>query len=320
MAGKRMIRLDVIDTDAFLEMPLSTQALYFHLNFRADDDGFIGNPKRILRTIGAQEDDLKLLIAKSFVIQFEDGVIVIKHWRMHNTLSAKRYHETKYLEHKDYLLLKKNGAYSLHEGKKIDDSHLIEMSKRQVNKGDSDDRQAKDESKSNERQEKTNSVEVVEEEKGEEINKKRKSKKESPSDLFERLYQEFGFSDSVVSALSEWYAYKTERKDKFVERGMRSQFKEIQGYIDRFGDEYVIAVVNKSMARQWVGLTWDSVKGIPKKPIPKPLKEEPQQEEVLDIRNNYTAYPKETWTEDEIEDAVSKGIITDTEAHDILWG
>lgn len=151
MAGKRMFRLDVLDTDAFLEMPLSTQALYFHLNLRADDDGFIGNPKRILRTIGAQEDDLKLLIAKNFVIQFEDGVIVIKHWRMHNTLSAYRYHETKYTDCKDFLLLKKNGAYSLNEGEKIDDSHLIEMAQRQANKGVSDDRQSKDTSKTDER-------------------------------------------------------------------------------------------------------------------------------------------------------------------------
>lgn len=260
MAGKRMIRLDVIDTDAFLEMPLSTQALYFHLNFRADDDGFIGNPKRILRTIGAQEDDLKLLIAKSFVIQFEDGVIVIKHWRMHNTLSAKRYHETKYLEHKDNLLLKKNGAYSLHEGKKIDDSHLIEMSKRQVNKGILDDRQAIDESKTNKRQKKTTPVEVEEEEKEEEINKKRKSKKESPNDLFKRLYLEYGFSDLVVKALNEWFEYKTERKDKFVETGMRKMLTQIQGKISEYGEVYVISVIDNSMAHSWSGMIWDSVK------------------------------------------------------------
>ena len=86
MAEKRMFTQKIIDSDAFLDMPLSTQALYFHLNMRADDDGFINNPKRIQRTIGASDDDLKLLIAKRFVICFENGVIVIKHWKMHNTL------------------------------------------------------------------------------------------------------------------------------------------------------------------------------------------------------------------------------------------
>ena len=112
MANKRMIRKDVIDTDAFLDMPLSTQALYFHLNLRADDDGFVGNPKRVATLIGASEDDLKLLIAKRFVILFENGVIVIKHWRMHNTLSADRYHETNFTDEKSMLRLKENKAYT----------------------------------------------------------------------------------------------------------------------------------------------------------------------------------------------------------------
>ena len=96
MAEKRMFTQKIIDSDAFLDMPLSTQALYFHLNMRADDDGFVNNPKRIQRTIGASEDDLKLLIVKRFVIGFESGVLVIKHWRMHNTLRKDRYNPTQY--------------------------------------------------------------------------------------------------------------------------------------------------------------------------------------------------------------------------------
>ena len=80
MAEKRMFTQKIIDSDAFLDMPLSTQALYFHLNMRADDDGFVNNPKRIQRTIGASDDDLKLLVVKRFVIGFDNGVIVIKHW------------------------------------------------------------------------------------------------------------------------------------------------------------------------------------------------------------------------------------------------
>ena len=112
MAEKRMFTQKIIDSDAFLDMPLSTQALYFHLNMRADDDGFINNPKKIQRIIGASEDDLKLLIAKRFVICFENGVIVIKHWRMHNTLRKDRYNPTQYQEQFARLEVKDNNAYT----------------------------------------------------------------------------------------------------------------------------------------------------------------------------------------------------------------
>lgn len=132
MAQKRMFTMKIVDSDAFLEMPLSTQCLYFHLNMRADDDGFIGNPKRIMKMTGASEDDLRLLIAKRFVLTFEDGVIVIKHWRMHNTLSRDRYAETSYTDEKKMLLLKDNGSYSLTGGNPIDDTRLIERSGRQT--------------------------------------------------------------------------------------------------------------------------------------------------------------------------------------------
>lgn len=139
MASKRMFSLSVIDTDAFLEMPCSTQALYFHLCMRADDDGFVGNPRIIIRTVGASDDDFKLLIAKRFILTFEDGVIVIKHWRMHNTLSTNRYKETSYLEDKAMLKIKKNNAYTFGDGEPLDDSYLIERSKRQTdNRRDKD--------------------------------------------------------------------------------------------------------------------------------------------------------------------------------------
>lgn len=90
MAQKRMFTMKIVDSDAFLDMPMSAQCLYFHLNMRADDDGFIGNPKRIMRTVGARDDDMRILISKRFVLTFDNGVIVIKHWRMHNCISQKR--------------------------------------------------------------------------------------------------------------------------------------------------------------------------------------------------------------------------------------
>jgi hypothetical protein len=109
-----MFTQKIVDSDAFLDMPMSTQALYFHLNMRADDDGFINNPKKIQRMIGASEDDLKLLIAKRFVLCFESGVIVIKHWRMHNLIRKDRYNPTQYQEEYLSLGLKENGAYTDH--------------------------------------------------------------------------------------------------------------------------------------------------------------------------------------------------------------
>lgn len=113
MAKKRMFTLTVVDSDAFLEMPLSAQALYFHLNMRADDDGFVGNPKRVQIYVGASSDDLKLLIAKRFVIAFDDGVIVIKHWRMHNTIQKDRYTPTPYQDELSELVLKPNKSYKI---------------------------------------------------------------------------------------------------------------------------------------------------------------------------------------------------------------
>lgn len=111
MANRRMFALGVIDGDDFLSMPLSTQALYFHLSMRADDDGFVNNPRKIVRMAGCNEDEMRLLIAKDFVIPFESGVCVIKHWKIHNYLRADRYKETRYSDEKAALLVKKSGEY-----------------------------------------------------------------------------------------------------------------------------------------------------------------------------------------------------------------
>lgn len=112
MAERRMFAKTIIDSDAFLDMPSSTQNTYFHLGMRADDDGFVNNPKKIQRMIGATDDDLKLLIAKRFVIPFESGVCVIKHWKIHNYIQKDRYKETVYKDEKSLLTTKENGTYT----------------------------------------------------------------------------------------------------------------------------------------------------------------------------------------------------------------
>jgi hypothetical protein len=114
MAERRMFAKSIIDTDAFLSMPLSTQALYFHLCMREDDDGFVSNPRKIQRMISCTDDDLKLLVAKRYILVFESGIIVIKHWKLHNYIRRDTYRETLYSEEKAQLFEKSDGVYTDH--------------------------------------------------------------------------------------------------------------------------------------------------------------------------------------------------------------
>lgn len=113
MARRRCFSIQIVESDAFLDMPLSTQALYFHLNLNADDEGFVNSPKRIIRMIGAAEDDLKLLLTKRFLIAFDSGVVVVKHWRINNTLQSDRMKRTEYQEERQMIELKSNKAYTV---------------------------------------------------------------------------------------------------------------------------------------------------------------------------------------------------------------
>ena len=115
MAERRMFAKTIIDSDAFLEMPVTSQLLYFHLSMRADDDGFVNKPKSLMRMVGCKDDDLKLLFVKKFLIPFESGVVVIKHWKIHNYIRKDTYTETKFKEEKATLELDENSAYRLTE-------------------------------------------------------------------------------------------------------------------------------------------------------------------------------------------------------------
>lgn len=113
MAQRRMFSLKIVDTDAFLDMPQSSRLFYYDLAMRADDDGFVSNPKKIMRMTGASEDDLKVLIGKKFILPFASGVCVIKHWKIHNYIQKDRYTPTTYLDEKSVLGEKDNGVYTL---------------------------------------------------------------------------------------------------------------------------------------------------------------------------------------------------------------
>jgi hypothetical protein len=113
MADKRMFNTQIVDSDAFLSMPLSSQALYFHLGMSADDDGFLNNPIQVARSINASQDDMNLLLLKKFILRFDSGVIVIKHWRINNYIRSDRYKPTLYQDEFKQLQIKLDGGYKL---------------------------------------------------------------------------------------------------------------------------------------------------------------------------------------------------------------
>lgn len=124
--ARRMFSDEVTTSDAFLDMPSSSQLLYFHLGMTADDDGFIGSPKMIMRQMGASEDDYKILTAKKFVIVFESGICVIKHWRINNFVRKDIYKETRYVKEKAQLFIRDNSSYTLNpeNAKRIPKGHF----------------------------------------------------------------------------------------------------------------------------------------------------------------------------------------------------
>ena len=122
MATKRMFSRSVVTTDAFMDLSATAKILYFYLNMAADDDGFVDNPRTIMRMCGASVEDWKQLVTNQYILLYEDGVVVIRHWLVHNTLGKDRYHETEYLEKKAmlYLTEKKEYTFDAAAGKPVE--------------------------------------------------------------------------------------------------------------------------------------------------------------------------------------------------------
>ena len=142
MGERRMFAKTIVTSDAFLDMPMSARCLYFTLGMFADDDGFVNNPKSIMRQVGATIDDMNILIGKKFILIFESGVIVIKHWRIHNYIQSDRYHPTKYQEEKATLTLDENKAYT--QNKQLDTECIHDVSKADTEVKLSKDKRSKD--------------------------------------------------------------------------------------------------------------------------------------------------------------------------------
>ena len=230
MAERRMFAKTIVLSDAFLDMPLSARCLYFTLGMLADDDGFVNSPKSIMRQAGASTDDLNLLMAKRFILAFESGIIVIKHWRIHNYIQKDRYKESKYIEEKATLTLDQNGAYTecIQPVSKVDT---------QVRLGEDRDR-----------------IELGEGSKG---------KKETTHDLLQRLLPDYVIPRVLQVKMGEWITYKTERKESYKEQGMKSLLSKIEYHCVMYGDQAVCDLIDDSMANGWKGIIFDRLQQKP---------------------------------------------------------
>ena len=249
MAEKRMFSKAIVTSDAFLTMPTSSQALYFQLCMNADDDGFVNNPVVVCRMTGAEQSDLDSLKDNNFIIQFETGVAVIKHWRINNTIRGDRKKETNYKEEMGRLTVKENGAYTLCQPT---DNQLT--TKRQPS-----DRQVADNCQTNDRIDKNsidkNSIEevsILPPKGGAGGNEKTKLKTR-----FCEMIAESDFSDVLKVKLNDWLEYKYEIKKGYTsERGFKQFLGTVAGYTLKFTDEEIIGAINQSMSNNYQGIVW----------------------------------------------------------------
>lgn len=247
MAERRMFAKRIIDSDAFLDLPLSAQALYFHLSMRADDDGFVNNAKKIQRMIGASDDDCKLLVLKRYLLVFESGVLVIKHWRIHNYIRKDTYNATLYQEEKAALFTKPDGAYTDHPvlppsprdtsettpSQKRDESVDEPLTQVSIGK-DSPDKISSGENTS-------------------------KAVPAPPNDEGAKSIIDT-FSDEIRTAVQDWITYKTEKRQGYKETGLKNFLGAVRNNVAKYGDEAVAGAIRESMAANYQGVVWDKAK------------------------------------------------------------
>ena len=221
MAERRMFAKTIIDSDAFLEMPQSSQLLYFHLGMRADDDGFVNKPKSIMLICRANDDDMRLLITKKFIIPFDSGVVVIKHWKIHNYIAKDRYSETKYIDEKASLLFDENNAYTQNDEACIQPVYVLST---QVRLGK--DRLGKD------------------------------NKEKCIKEKLLAMLADACLTDTITNSLSKWLEYK---KFKYEEIGFKTLLTITAKKISTFGEQPVIELIDESISSTWKGIAWDKL-------------------------------------------------------------
>ena len=272
-----MMSKSIIETDKFMDMPMSAQCLYFHLLLRADDDGFIVSPKRTMRSIGCTDDDMKILIAKSYVMAFESGVIVVKHWRIHNYVKRDRYKQSSIPESK-LIMLDENREYQYLEPKRSQSGTSLEP-KRSQSGTSLEPKRSKEEheghSGDHEEYDKINTSDGAEPNwnqtgtkmepkwfhrldkirldkiRGEEI---RKDKKEKQSVSLKTIIEEFAGKNSMLfEAVKDWIEMRKTIKAPLTARAASMSFKRLCE-LSHGNESMMIEILNQSTLNCWKGL------------------------------------------------------------------
>lgn len=235
MAERRMFAKSIIDSDAFIDMPVTARLLYYDLSMRADDDGFVNSPKKIMRMIGASQDDLSILILRKFIIPFESGVVVIKHWKIHNYIQKDRYNPTKYQKEKQRLEIKNNGSYSLQES--TQNSSILE------NVSIMDTECIQDVSNMD-TQVRLGKVSI-----GKDI--KEKYKKEKTETVYD-VIDEYTDNENLIKAIKDFIKFRKAIKAPLTDRALQLNLNKLDKLADT--DEKKIAVINQSIEKGWKSL------------------------------------------------------------------
>lgn len=249
MAERRMFTKKITDGDIFTSMPPTTQCLYFHLCMGADDDGFSNNIRIAMFNAHATVDDFNTLVNKRFIIPFESGVIVIKHWKMHNYIQNDRYHESKFMEEKSQLVLKSNNVYKLKS--EMDTTCIQDVSKMDTEvrlDKYSIDKKKTILPKGNIAKEKDFSFD-------------KHTNKENLDYLFEHDEKFSKLKADFKQALSDWCEYKDQRKPKnkhhYTEKGLKMLINQATNKAVSVGTTPVINQINKAIASTWDGMNLD---------------------------------------------------------------
>lgn len=247
MAERRMFARSVIESDQFLDLPHSAQALYLHLGVNADDDGFVSNYKMIMRCCNAGPSDLEDLIRAGFIIRFESGILVIRHWNISNYIQKDRYTPSLFTEEKALLRMERGKPYTFLNPQNSPDTPCIH----DVSSTDTVC---------------THSIgkeSIGKESIGKSNSAKRTGaggKSETMMQIYERISGEYSFSDNEDAAIRKWLQYKSERKEAYKETGLKTLATKLQKAIHEYGSDAVCEQIEDSISNGWKGIIWDRLK------------------------------------------------------------
>lgn len=243
MAERRMFSKKITDGDAFTALPPTTQALYFHLCMGADDDGFNNKIRQAMFNAHADQNDFNLLVQHRFIIPFDSkGVIVIKHWKLHNIIRSDRYHKTEYIDEKSSLILKENGVYTENDNQvttkwQPSDNQMepeVRLGKDRLGKDSIDNTPLTP------------------------LGDKPKATKKNLTDQFKELVNQSELSEPLKNKIKEWIDYKNDIKKPYkTERGFKQFLAIVSKNSLNYSDDEIIEVINKTMASEYQGVVWE---------------------------------------------------------------